>query len=52
MPIEIPDLSFRAIAVASEKCLYDHHPTKEVPVPIEDIVDVGYRIDLVEEPEL
>ena len=47
MPIEIPILTPRQIEAAALKCLAETHPDGTIPVPIEEIVDVGYRIDLV-----
>jgi hypothetical protein len=47
MPIQIPTLTFQQIADAASQCLANHAWNGNVPVPIEDIVDVGYGIDLV-----
>jgi hypothetical protein len=52
MPIHIPTLSFQQIEAAAVKCLTDHNRAGTIPVPIEDIVDVGYQLDLVEEQDL
>ncbi|HEX4055366.1 MAG TPA: ImmA/IrrE family metallo-endopeptidase [Tepidisphaeraceae bacterium] len=51
MPIHIPKLTFQQIADAAAACS-KKHSDGSIPVPIEDIVDVGYRLDLVEEPDL
>jgi hypothetical protein len=51
MPIFIPALTYQRIADAAERCLEVTHKAATIPVPIEDIVDVGYGIDLVPTPE-
>ena len=52
MPIHIPPLTFQQIADAATKCLADHKWDGNIPVSIEDIVDVGYGLDLVPTPNL
>jgi hypothetical protein len=52
MPIFIPPLTYQQIAEAAERCLAQTHPASTIPVPIEDMIDVGYRIDLVPTPNL
>jgi hypothetical protein len=52
MPIHIPPLTYQQIAGAAAPCLNDHGWTGAVPVSIEDIVDVGYALDLVPTPDL
>ncbi|HVT88610.1 MAG TPA: ImmA/IrrE family metallo-endopeptidase [Tepidisphaeraceae bacterium] len=47
MPIFIPPLTYQQIADAAAKCLGDTHKDGTIPVPIEDIIDVGFGIDLV-----
>lgn len=52
MPVYVPNLSDAQIADAAASCLARAHPDGSIPVPIEDIIDVGYRIDLVPLPYL
>lgn len=47
MPIFIPPLTHQHIAGAAAKCLADVQWNGVIPVPIEDIIDVGFGIDLV-----
>ncbi len=52
MPIYIPQLTYKQIEDAAAKCLAETHPDGTIPVPIEDIIDVGFGIDLVPTPKL
>lgn len=52
MPIHVPDLSDVLIAYVAAECLAQTHPDGSIPIPIEDIIDVGYRLDLVPTPNL
>jgi len=52
MPIDVPPLTYQQLADAAARCLADHEWTGTIPVSIEDIVDVGYRLDLVPTPDL
>lgn len=52
MAIVIPSLTYQQIALAAAKCLADTHKDGTIPIPIEDIIDVGFRIDLVPTPNL
>lgn len=52
MSIDIPYLSYDKIAIAAANCLARFHPDDTVPVPIEDIIDVGYGLEPVLTPNL
>ena len=52
MSIFIPPLTYQQIADAAAKCLEVTHKDGTIPVPIEDIIDVGYGVDLVPTPNL
>lgn len=47
MAIYVPPLTPDEIAQAAAKCLQDHHPDGSIPVPVEDIIDLGFKIDVV-----
>ncbi len=52
MPIYVPPLTYQQVAVAAARCLTENRWNGSIPVSIEDIVDVGYRLDLVPTPNL
>jgi len=47
MPIVIPTLAYAQIAAAAATCLAQTNRVGTIPVPIEDIIDVGFGIALV-----
>src|SRR3954469_23351110 len=47
MPIEVPFMQYGDIVVRAEAALVHHHPARTIPVPIENIIDVGYAINVV-----
>jgi hypothetical protein len=47
MPIYIPPLTYQQIADAAAQCLAENNKESVIPVPVEDIIDVGFGIDLV-----
>src|SRR3989442_321099 len=49
MPVKAPFYSYEAIVAAADECRRKHDPQAAIPVPIEDIVDRGFRIDIVPE---
>lgn len=49
MSIKAPFLSYQEIAKAAHECGLKYHPRGTVPVPIEEIIDIGFRIDIVPE---
>jgi len=51
-PIIVPRLSYERIASHAEAFITKHHPSREIPVPVEDIIDVQMRIDIVPIPGL
>jgi hypothetical protein len=48
----VPILSYEKIVEEARKCLEHAHPSGHIPVPIEDIIDVGFGIDIVPTPNL
>jgi hypothetical protein len=52
MAIHVPIYTPGEIIDATRKCLADNHVPDTIPIPIEEIVDVAYRIDLVPTPRL
>ncbi len=49
MPIQAPSYSYEQIVEAAHICGIRFNPRKIIPVPIEDIIDLGFRIDIVPE---
>jgi len=45
-------LSYEAIRKRADEFLARHHPTGEIPVPIEEIVDLKLRMDIIPIPGL
>ena len=49
MPIKAPYYSYQQIADAAATCGRNFNADRTIPVPIEDIIDLGFRIDIVPE---
>jgi hypothetical protein len=49
MPIKAPFYSYQQIVDAAHNCGLKFNPHGIVPVPIEEIIDLGFRIDIVPE---
>jgi hypothetical protein len=50
MPISVPYLPDHVLRRAAEQFLSEHHPSREMPTPIEEIVEFGLGIDIVPIP--
>lgn len=46
-PLDRPILSYRDLRVRAADFLRTHHPPGTIPVPIEEIVEFKYRIDII-----
>ncbi len=46
-PLDRPILSYRDLRVRAADFLRTHHPQGTIPVPIEEIVEFKYRIDII-----
>jgi hypothetical protein len=51
-PIEVPKLSYDALRGRADDFLRTHHPTYMIPIPIEEIVELKYKIDIIPLPGL
>jgi len=47
MPSLVPPYTDDTIRRMAEECLREHHPDGSIPIPIEDIIDIRFRIDIV-----
>lgn len=50
--LPVPVLSYDQIRERADQFLRKHHPSGELPIPIEDIIDVTLRVDIVAIPGL
>jgi hypothetical protein len=51
-PLHAPGLSYEQINEAAESFLSAHHPDKTLPVPIEEIIEFDFGLDIVPFPDL
>ncbi len=52
MNLEIPYLKYEEIKSVANKFLNDHWPSGEIPIPIEEIVELSLRLRIAPFPEL
>lgn len=52
MNLEIPHLTYSDIGQKAKTFLLQYHPTFEIPIPIEDIIDVGMGLNIFPFPRL
>lgn len=52
MEIKAPYLPYDVLRERAEKFLGQYHPTREIPVPIEEIIEFQFQMDIVPEPGL
>lgn len=52
MEIRAPYLPYDVLGDRAEEFLRQYHPTREIPVPIEEIVELMFEMDIVPEPGL
>ena len=52
MKLEIPYLTYSDIGERAQVFLTEYHPLFEIPIPIEQIVDVKLGLDIVSIPNL
>lgn len=52
MGIEVPFLTYEAIKSRAEKFLSEYHPEGNIPVPIEEIIELGLELDIFPIPNL
>ena len=52
MEIKAPYLPYEVLRQRAEEFLLKHHPSREIPVPIEEIVEFQFKMDIVPEPGL
>jgi hypothetical protein len=50
--IEVPYWSYTDVRKRAERFLHQHHPTREIPIPIEEIIDNKIGLHVVFLPEL
>lgn len=50
--ISVPVLSYENIRVHARKFLSKYHPSQKVPVPIEEIIEISFKIDIIPIPGL
>jgi hypothetical protein len=50
MPIKAPYLPYEQLHKVAESFLTEHNPGRSVPVPIDEIVDLGFGMDVVPIP--
>ena len=46
-PLDIPDRSYDELRGLAKQFLREHHPTGIVPVPIEEIIEFGLKLDII-----
>ncbi|MFH1748436.1 MAG: ImmA/IrrE family metallo-endopeptidase [Planctomycetota bacterium] len=54
MPLQLPvaHLSYNDLRCTAERFLGKFHPDRSIPIPIEDILDLDYGIDIIPTPGL
>lgn len=52
MNSSVPYLSYDDIKVKAEEFLKKYHPSRNLPIPIDDIIEFGLKLDIVPCPEL
>lgn len=50
--IEIPIISYEDIRNSADNFLKQYHPSREIPVPIEEIIEFQMGLDIVPIPGL
>lgn len=50
MPIKAPRLPYDRLREIAESFLADYHPQRSMPLPIEEIIDLQFKIDIVPIP--
>jgi hypothetical protein len=50
MPFKAPDFRYEDLRRHAEEFLSQYHPSRKIPVPIEEIIDLGFGIDIVPMP--
>ncbi|HUS91043.1 MAG TPA: ImmA/IrrE family metallo-endopeptidase [Phycisphaerae bacterium] len=50
--IAVPYLAYDDIGVRANGIIREHHPSRELPIPVEDIIDTGLHIDIFPLPGL
>jgi len=51
-PIVVPILSYANLASRAEAFLNRYHPSREIPIPVEEIIDVDLQIEIMPIPGL
>lgn len=51
-PISVPFVSYEYLRKVSEDFLVKHHPTGVIPVPVEEIIEFQFGLDIVPTPGL
>jgi hypothetical protein len=51
-PLEIPHLSYEDLRRRADSFLQSYHPKKNIPIPIEEIIEFKFRKDIVPVPGL
>lgn len=49
---DVPFLSYDSLRQTATRFLGEHHPSGTIPVPIEDIIEFDFRLDIVPTPGL
>ena len=52
MKLTVPYLSYENIETKAEEFLAEHHPSRSLPIPIDDIVELKLGLNIVPCPEL
>lgn len=51
-PIAVPFVSYNYLRGVAENFLRSHHPTSTIPVPVEEIIEFQFKLDIVPTPGL
>ncbi|KKL59671.1 hypothetical protein LCGC14_2212970 [marine sediment metagenome] len=50
--IDVPYLSYDRLRELAEAFIQEHHPSREIPIPVEEIIDVRLHVNIVPTPGL
>src|SRR3990172_7989294 len=51
-PLNVPHLSYDALRRRAHDFLQTHHPKGTIPIPIEEIIEFNFQVDIVPVPGL
>src|SRR5947209_13554137 len=51
-PVEVPYRSYDDLRRTADEFLRKHHPTNATPVPVEEIIEFAFRLDIIPAPGL